>query len=137
MLSTNKLDVLITYCTIVESFFIMLSVAGVLWLRHKRPKMPRPIKVNFNKIRKSFYLICIKFYFIFCLNCKMYFTKLKFLDFSLDSNCVCCGLCISSDCSMLRTTIWSWHGITYYVNRYSCLFSRSLLEKETYEFSKI
>lgn len=46
MLSTNKLDVLITYCTIVESFFIMLSVAGVLWLRHKRPKMPRPIKIS-------------------------------------------------------------------------------------------
>ncbi|XP_033215381.1 Y+L amino acid transporter 2 [Belonocnema kinseyi] len=46
MLCTNKLDVLITYCTIVESFFIMLSVAGILWMRYKRPEMARPIKIS-------------------------------------------------------------------------------------------
>ncbi|KAG7211244.1 hypothetical protein KM043_010557 [Ampulex compressa] len=45
MLCTSDIFVLITYCCIVESFFIMLSVAGVLWLRYKRPNMERPIKV--------------------------------------------------------------------------------------------
>ncbi|XP_014600893.1 PREDICTED: Y+L amino acid transporter 2 [Polistes canadensis] len=45
MLCTSDIFVLITYCSIVESFFIMLSVAGVLWLRYKKPNMTRPIKV--------------------------------------------------------------------------------------------
>lgn len=45
MLCTSDIFVLITYCSIVESFFIMLSVAGILWLRYKRPDMNRPIKM--------------------------------------------------------------------------------------------
>ncbi|XP_043677482.1 Y+L amino acid transporter 2 [Vespula pensylvanica] len=45
MLCTSDIFVLITYCSIVESFFIMLSVAGILWLRYKKPNMIRPIKV--------------------------------------------------------------------------------------------
>lgn len=45
MLCTSDIFVLITYCSIVESFFIMLSVAGILWLRYKNPDMVRPIKV--------------------------------------------------------------------------------------------
>ena len=46
MLCTSDIFVLITYCSIVESFFIMLSVTGVLWLRYKKPNMNRPIKVS-------------------------------------------------------------------------------------------
>lgn len=38
--------VLITYSSVVETFFIMLSVSGVLYFRWKQPDMPRPIKVN-------------------------------------------------------------------------------------------
>lgn len=58
MLCTNDIFVLITYCSFVESFFIMLSVSGVLWLRYSRPKMERPIKVkyyliNFNLIESN------------------------------------------------------------------------------------
>ncbi|XP_018342791.1 PREDICTED: large neutral amino acids transporter small subunit 1 isoform X2 [Trachymyrmex septentrionalis] len=45
MLCTGDIFVLITYCSIVESFFIMISVAGILWLRYKRPNMKRPIKI--------------------------------------------------------------------------------------------
>jgi len=52
MLCTGDIFVLITYCSIVESFFIMISIAGILWLRYKRPNMKRPIKVM--------YFICIK-----------------------------------------------------------------------------
>ncbi|KAG4079058.1 hypothetical protein HA402_001713 [Bradysia odoriphaga] len=37
--------VLITYSSIVESFFIMVSVSGVLYFRWKRPNMNRPIKL--------------------------------------------------------------------------------------------
>lgn len=40
--------VLITYSSIVESFFIMVSVSGVLYFRWKRPDMVRPIKVRFH-----------------------------------------------------------------------------------------
>jgi hypothetical protein len=45
MLSTSDIYLLITYSSIVESVFIMLSVSGILWLRWKRPDMVRPIKV--------------------------------------------------------------------------------------------
>ncbi|KAH0950739.1 hypothetical protein HN011_002371 [Eciton burchellii] len=45
MLCTSDIFVLITYCSIVESFFIMISVAGILFLRLKKPNMERPIKV--------------------------------------------------------------------------------------------
>jgi len=44
MLVVSDVHVLITYCSIVESFFIMLTVSGVLWFRYKRPNMERPIK---------------------------------------------------------------------------------------------
>ncbi|XP_012283975.1 Y+L amino acid transporter 2 [Orussus abietinus] len=46
MLCVTDVFVLITYCSIVESFFIMISVAGILWLRYKKPNMDRPIKVS-------------------------------------------------------------------------------------------
>lgn len=46
MLCIDDVYVLITYSTIVESFFIMLSVSAVLYFRYKRPEMVRPIKVS-------------------------------------------------------------------------------------------
>ncbi|KAL5281714.1 SLC7A6.2 family protein [Megaselia abdita] len=46
MLIISDVHVLITYCSIVESFFIMLSVSGVLYLRYTRPNLYRPIKVQ-------------------------------------------------------------------------------------------
>lgn len=38
--------VLITYSSVVETFFIMLSVTAVLYFRWTQPNMNRPIKVN-------------------------------------------------------------------------------------------
>lgn len=49
MLLIDDVYVLITYSSIVESFFIMLSVSGVLYFRYTRPDMVRPIKVTFKK----------------------------------------------------------------------------------------
>ncbi|XP_011496655.1 PREDICTED: Y+L amino acid transporter 2 [Ceratosolen solmsi marchali] len=57
MLCTSDIFVLITYCSIVESTFIMFSVAGILWLRYKKPTMERPIKVSL-WIPITFVLIC-------------------------------------------------------------------------------
>ncbi|XP_068618047.1 Y+L amino acid transporter 2 isoform X4 [Battus philenor] len=45
MLIPNSLSSLITYCTVVETFFTTLSCSAVLWLRYKRPELVRPIKV--------------------------------------------------------------------------------------------
>ncbi|KAG5673102.1 hypothetical protein PVAND_003176 [Polypedilum vanderplanki] len=50
--------VLITYSSIVETFFIMMSVSGVLYFRWKRPDMARPIKVNIS-VPIIFVGICI------------------------------------------------------------------------------
>ncbi|GBP88917.1 Y+L amino acid transporter 2, partial [Eumeta japonica] len=44
MLIPDNLTTLITYCTVVESFFMTLSCSAVLYLRYKRPDLPRPIK---------------------------------------------------------------------------------------------
>lgn len=57
MLCTSDIFVLITYSSIVESFFIMLSVAGILYLRYKKPDMDRPIKVSLI-IPITFVIIC-------------------------------------------------------------------------------
>ncbi|XP_045784592.1 Y+L amino acid transporter 2-like isoform X1 [Maniola jurtina] len=46
MLVPDNLTSLITYCTVVESFFTTLSCSAVLWLRYKRPVLVRPIKVS-------------------------------------------------------------------------------------------
>ncbi|XP_026497365.2 large neutral amino acids transporter small subunit 1 [Vanessa tameamea] len=46
MLIPNNLTSLITYCTVVESFFTTLSCSAVLWLRYKQPHLVRPIKVS-------------------------------------------------------------------------------------------
>ncbi|XP_049842264.1 Y+L amino acid transporter 2-like [Schistocerca gregaria] len=63
MLCTSDVHVLITYSSFVESFFIMLSVAGILWLRWKRPEMDRPIKVAL-WIPITFVLICAFLVFV-------------------------------------------------------------------------
>lgn len=65
MLCTSDIFVLITYCSIVESFFIMLSVAGVLWLRYKQPNMNRPIKMPL-WIPITFVAICAFLVFVPC-----------------------------------------------------------------------
>jgi hypothetical protein len=54
MLCTSDIYLLITYSSIVESVFIMLSVTGILWLRWKQPEMVRPIKVCWKMC--SFYM---------------------------------------------------------------------------------
>ncbi|XP_075231240.1 solute carrier family 7 member genderblind [Lycorma delicatula] len=58
MLCTSDIYLLITYSSFVESFFIMLSVSGLLWLRYKKPDMHRPIKVSI-WIPVLFVIICI------------------------------------------------------------------------------
>ncbi|KAL1132837.1 hypothetical protein AAG570_010789 [Ranatra chinensis] len=57
MLCISDIDVLITYSSFVESFFIMLSVSGLLWLRYKQPKMARPIMVHL-AIPIIFVIVC-------------------------------------------------------------------------------
>lgn len=47
MLSTSDVLVLINYTAFAEAAMVGFSVAGLLWLRYKRPNMPRPIKVKF------------------------------------------------------------------------------------------
>lgn len=46
MLTTDDVYELINYTSFVESLFIAVSVAGLLYLRYKQPDRPRPIKVS-------------------------------------------------------------------------------------------
>ena len=46
MLSTDNVYQLINYTSFVESLFIAISVAGLLYLRVKQPNRERPIKVS-------------------------------------------------------------------------------------------
>ena len=46
MLSTDNVYELINYTAFVESLFIAISVAGLLYLRYKQPNRERPIKVS-------------------------------------------------------------------------------------------
>ena len=45
MLSSNDIYALINYASFVESSFIGVSIAGMLYLRYKQPNRERPIKV--------------------------------------------------------------------------------------------
>lgn len=63
MLITSDVFVLINYSSFVESFFIAVSVCGLLYLRWKRPELERPIKVP-TVIPVVFLLICA---FLICL----------------------------------------------------------------------
>lgn len=65
MLCTTDIHKLITYCTIVETFFITLSVTGLLYMRWKRPDIKRPIKTNI-AIPVLFVLLCV---FLMALPC--------------------------------------------------------------------
>jgi len=56
-LSTGDIYALIEYAAFVESMFILISIAGMLFLRWKRPEMTRPIKVNII-VPIVFLLIC-------------------------------------------------------------------------------
>lgn len=58
MLCTSDIHRLITYCTIVESFFVMLSVSGILYMRWTQPNLVRPIKVNI-LVPIVFVVICL------------------------------------------------------------------------------
>ena len=46
-LCTSNIYTLINYTAFVESTFILISIASLLYLRWKRPDIERPIKVNF------------------------------------------------------------------------------------------
>ncbi|PNF44140.1 hypothetical protein B7P43_G03193 [Cryptotermes secundus] len=65
MLSTSDIYLLITYSSIVESVFIMLSVSGILWLRWKQPDMIRPIKVSL-WIPLVFLAVCLFLVIVLC-----------------------------------------------------------------------
>lgn len=57
LLLIKDVYVLINYVSFVEALFITLSVVGLLWMRHKRPELERPIKVNIS-LPIIFFLIC-------------------------------------------------------------------------------
>jgi len=132
MLCTGDIFVLITYCSIVESFFIMISIAGILWLRYKRPNMKRPIKVMC--------FICIKL-----INCIFTHTnththththvyiywKFFFSGTVVDTYTVCSVMRFSSYCTMLRKTIRSWYGHSHYCVWHTRIFLWYCLEKQT------
>ncbi|XP_077302405.1 solute carrier family 7 member genderblind [Arctopsyche grandis] len=70
MLISGDVYALITYCTVVESFFTTLSAAAVLWLRYKRPELERPIKVPL-WIPIVFVGVCVLLLIVPCIQAPM------------------------------------------------------------------
>eukprot|EP00090_Calanus_glacialis_P035786 TRINITY_DN61049_c0_g1_i1.p1 TRINITY_DN61049_c0_g1~~TRINITY_DN61049_c0_g1_i1.p1 ORF type:complete len:495 (-),score=82.18 TRINITY_DN61049_c0_g1_i1:131-1615(-) len=56
-LCTSDIYRLIDYASFVESMFVLISVAGLLYLRYTHPELPRPIRVTLG-IPILFLLIC-------------------------------------------------------------------------------
>merc|ERR1719322_879173 len=56
-LFVGDIYVLINYASFVESSFILISIASLLFLRWKQPDMPRPIRVTI-LIPIAFFVIC-------------------------------------------------------------------------------
>ncbi|XP_030375329.1 Y+L amino acid transporter 2 [Scaptodrosophila lebanonensis] len=46
LLFIKDIYVLINYVSYVEALFTLISVSGLLWLRHRQPQAERPIRVN-------------------------------------------------------------------------------------------
>lgn len=65
MLISKDIYVLINYTSFVESIFMGVSVAGLLYMRWKRPEMERPIRVNL--ILPIIFMLLISFLVIFPL----------------------------------------------------------------------
>ena len=60
MLTSNDVYELINYTSFVESLFMAVSVAGLLWLRYKQPNRERPIKVSQYILRESFHRLVLQ-----------------------------------------------------------------------------
>lgn len=65
MLCSSDVYMLINYTSFVESSFIGVSVAGLLYLRYKQPNLKRPIKVNL--FFPIFFMLIMLFLIIFPL----------------------------------------------------------------------
>ncbi|KRT84971.1 Amino acid permease [Oryctes borbonicus] len=63
MLLVSDVFVLINYYSQILWFSVAASIAGMLWLRYRKPQMPRPIKVNL--IIPVLFLCCCAFLIIF------------------------------------------------------------------------
>ncbi|XP_064625656.1 Y+L amino acid transporter 2-like [Lineus longissimus] len=63
ILTTSDVYSLITYFEYIEAFMLALPVMGLLYLRWKRPDMPRPVKVNL--LVPVMYLVVAAFLLIF------------------------------------------------------------------------
>lgn len=61
---------LITYSSIVETFFITLSVSAVLFFRYTRPKMQRPIRVPI-LVPVIFIIVCVFLLVVPCFDAPM------------------------------------------------------------------
>lgn len=57
LLISNSVKSLIVYVTSVEALFTICSVAGLLWMRHTRPTLHRPIRVSLI-LPLTFLVIC-------------------------------------------------------------------------------
>ncbi|KAK9737189.1 Amino acid permease [Popillia japonica] len=62
MLLVSDVFILINYYSQILWFSVAASISGMLWLRYKKPDMPRPIKVNL--IIPVLFLLCCAFLII-------------------------------------------------------------------------
>lgn len=118
MLLVSDVYVLITYSSIVESFFIMLSVSAVLYFRYKRPTMDRPIKVSSAAFSWFFWQYA-------------YINIFLWSGLVVDTRSVCHCVRLSGSRSGLCCAIWGRHGLANNVNWHPILLRRHRVEEQT------
>lgn len=123
MLCTSDVYVLITYSSFVESFFIMLSVSSLLYLRWKRPDLNRPIKVRNIEVIWLYGSTLRHFHSKRWKACCIIWLHYFFTGTNIFSSGICDNWSIFSDFTMLCETLRSRSWSFYHTSRCTCVFN--------------
>jgi solute carrier family 7 (L-type amino acid transporter), member 5 len=121
MLTTSNVFALINYFSQTLWLSVGVSVVGMLWLRHKKPDLPRPIKVN----------IIIPYLFLIAIACLVVIPAItQPVDTAIGLAILLSGIPVYYVCVRWKNKPKSYHTCSGYVLRFlqklcSCIYVES------------